>query len=63
MLAGALAVSIANGDGAIPAALFAGVCDTEKEAQEMAWQANMKRAERKFAAAAARGPAGVLGMK
>ncbi len=58
-----MAYSIANGDGAIPAALFAGVCDTMAEAQEMAWQANVKRSERKFAAAAAKGPAGVLGMR
>lgn len=58
-----MAMSIANGDGVIPAALFAGVTDTPEEAAEMAWQANRKRSERKFAAAAARGPAGVLGMR
>ena len=62
-LAAAIGASVAHGDGLIPAALFAGVCDTQEEAQELAFRANKKRNERKFAAAAARGPAGVLGMR
>jgi hypothetical protein len=40
-----------------------GICDSAEEAAEMAFQIKRKRDERKFAAAAARGPGAVLGLR
>lgn len=47
----------------VPAALFDGVCDSEAEAEELAFKINVKRDEAIFAEKAKHGLPGILGMK
>ncbi len=60
-LAVAIGTSIAGGYQHVPVALFDGICESEEEAQEMAFRVNVKRDEAKFKAMAKSGLAGIMG--